>query len=142
VSSKRTGISIDAIRYYEGVRLLRVPLRTTSGRRIYSDSDVRILIIIRRARELGFTIDQIRVFFRLGVPGDAPCEEFRHLILSQINNVRAKISELAETERVLVRAIAHCSGNAAPRCLAPDFLFGDPKEVIGTPTGTEGPLPP
>jgi MerR family mercuric resistance operon transcriptional regulator len=126
--SKRAGVNIDAIRYYESIKLLPVPMRTMRGRRVYAQSDVRILVFIRRARELGFTIDQIRVFLRSGAPENARCDEVRKLASHHLDNIRAKITNLSNAERILVRAIAQCSENAISTCPVVDFLIGDSKE--------------
>jgi DNA-binding transcriptional MerR regulator len=64
--SKRTGVNIETIRYYERVKMLAPPPRTASGRRVYDSTDLRILVFIRRARELGFSLDEIRALLRLG----------------------------------------------------------------------------
>jgi MerR family mercuric resistance operon transcriptional regulator len=126
--SKRAGVSIDAVRYYENVKLLRVPARTMQGRRIYADSDVRVLIFVRRARELGFTIDQIRVFLRLGAPDNARCHELRKLASRHLDSIRAKITELTNAECLLVQAIAQCSRDATSTCPIPNCLIDGSKE--------------
>ena len=58
--SKRSGVKIETIRYYERVKMLPAPPRTASGRRVYGTTDLRILAFIRRSRELGFSLDDIR----------------------------------------------------------------------------------
>jgi MerR family mercuric resistance operon transcriptional regulator len=58
--SRRTGVHIETIRYYEKVKMLPPPPRTEGGRRVYGSSQMRTLTFIRRARELGFTLDEIR----------------------------------------------------------------------------------
>jgi len=55
--SKRGGVNIETIRYYERVKMLAPPLRTASGRRVYDESDLRSLVFIRRSRALGFSLD-------------------------------------------------------------------------------------
>jgi MerR family mercuric resistance operon transcriptional regulator len=59
--ARLSGVNIEAIRYYERVKMLPVPPRTTSGRRVYGAMDLRILVFIRRSRELGFSPSQCRV---------------------------------------------------------------------------------
>jgi MerR family transcriptional regulator, mercuric resistance operon regulatory protein len=63
---ERSGVNIETIRYYERVKMLAPPPRTDSGRRVYHSTDLRILIFIRRSRELGFSLDEIRALLRLG----------------------------------------------------------------------------
>jgi len=71
--SELTGVNIETIRYYERTKVLPVPPRTDSGRRVYQSSDVRTLAFLRRARELGFSLDDIRTLLRLGGPEKASC---------------------------------------------------------------------
>ena len=66
VLSKRSGVNIETIRYYERVKMLAPPPRTASGRRVYDLTDLRILVFIRRSRELGFSLDEIRALLQLG----------------------------------------------------------------------------
>jgi len=58
--SRVTGVNIETIRYYERVKMLPAPPRTASGRRLYGSNEARLLAFIRRSRELGFTLDEIR----------------------------------------------------------------------------------
>jgi MerR family transcriptional regulator, mercuric resistance operon regulatory protein len=126
--SKLSRVGIDAIRYYEKIKLLRAPTRSPQGRRFYAASDVPILVFIRRARELGFTIDQIRVFLKSGAPDNARCEEIQKLASLHIDSIRARITQLSKAEAVLVRALAQCSGDATRTCPIADFLMDDVKE--------------
>jgi MerR family transcriptional regulator, mercuric resistance operon regulatory protein len=70
--SKRSGVNIETIRYYERVKMLAPPLRTANGRRVYDLTDLRILVFIRRSRELGFSLDEIRALLQLGGPERLP----------------------------------------------------------------------
>ena len=67
--SRVSGVNIETIRYYERVKMLAPPPRTASGRRVYRSTDLRVLVFIRRSRELGFSLDEIRALLRLGGPG-------------------------------------------------------------------------
>ena len=75
--SKLTGVNIVTIRYYEQIKMLPVPPRTAGGRRVYDASHVRILAFMRRSRELGFSLDEIRALIRLGGPERASCRQVR-----------------------------------------------------------------
>jgi len=66
--SRLSGVNIETIRYYERIKMLPAPRRTTSGRRVYSTTELRILAFIRRSRELGFSLNEIRALLRLGAP--------------------------------------------------------------------------
>src|SRR5437588_11585102 len=77
--SRLTGANIETIRYYERIKMLPAPPRTASGRRVYGARDVRVLAFIRRARELGFSLDDIRALLRLGSPEKASCRQVREI---------------------------------------------------------------
>jgi MerR family transcriptional regulator, mercuric resistance operon regulatory protein len=115
--SKLTGVNIETIRYYEKIKMLPAPPRSESGSRIYGAEERRTLSFIRRARELGFTLDDIRALLDLSGPGkQASCAEVRALAAHHLQNIRAKIADLRKLERVLAATIALCSGDAVPDC--------------------------
>jgi len=120
--SKRSGVKIETIRYYERVKMLAPPPRTASGRRVYDMTDLRILVFIRRSRELGFSLDQIRALLRLGGPEKATCREVRKIAAQHLNDIRAKICDLTKLESLLSKTVARCSGRAAPDCPVLDVL--------------------
>ena len=66
--SRLTGVNIETIRYYEKIKVLPAPLRADNGRRVYGAMERRILAFVRRSRELGFSLDEIRTLMRLGGP--------------------------------------------------------------------------
>src|SRR5258707_2860068 len=101
--SKRIGVNIETIRYYERIKMLPAPPRTTSGRRIYGAPDLRILAFIRRSRELGFSLNEIRALLRLGATGQASCSEVKEIAAHHLHDIRAKISDLAKLERLLAK---------------------------------------
>src|SRR6266404_2317883 len=114
--SKRSGVNIETIRYYERVKMLAPPPRTASGRRVYDLTDLRILAFIRRSRELGFSLDEIRALLCLGGPGQASCGEVREIATRHLGDIRAKIGDLRKLERLLTNTVAKCKGNTAPDC--------------------------
>lgn len=120
--SKRSGVNIETIRYYERIKMLPAPPRTASGRRIFDANDLRILAFIRRSRELGFSLDQIRALIRLGAPGTASCREVKEIAARHLKDIRAKISDLTKLERLLAKTITRCSGNKVPDCPVLDIL--------------------
>src|SRR5262245_43942759 len=71
--SRLSGVNVETIRYYERIKMLPSPRRSGSGRRVYAASELRMLAFIRRARELGFSLHEIRALLRLGAPGMASC---------------------------------------------------------------------
>ena len=114
--SKRSGVNIETIRYYERVKMLAPPPRTDSGRRVYHSTDLRILVFIGRSRELGFSLDDIRALLRLGGPEKASCREVREIAAHHLEDIRARLVDLKKLERLLAKTVARCSGRMAPDC--------------------------
>src|SRR5215471_11372278 len=92
--SRLTGVHIETIRYYEKIGMLPAPPRSKSGRRVYGPKETRILSFIRRGRELGFTIDQIRALLNLAGPGKASCAEVREIAKHHLDDICSKINDL------------------------------------------------
>jgi MerR family mercuric resistance operon transcriptional regulator len=120
--SRVTGVHIETIRYYEKIKMLPAPGRTTGGHRVYGPQEVRLLGFIRRSRELGFTLDEIRALLDLGGPGKASCAEVRGVAKRHLEDIRAKIKDLKKLERLLGRTVARCSGKKVPDCPVLDIL--------------------
>jgi MerR family transcriptional regulator, mercuric resistance operon regulatory protein len=120
--SRLTGVNIETIRYYEKIKMLRPPPRTEGGRRVYGPTETRVLAFIRRARELGFRLDDIRTLLALGAPAKASCADVREIAAHHLDDIRAKIADLRKLERLLAGTIAQCSGSRVPDCPVVDIL--------------------
>ncbi len=120
--ARRTGVNIETIRYFENIGVLATPDRTEGGHRVYDEGHVRTLGFVRRARNLGFTPQEVRAILALGGPGTASCDEVRKIAEHHLEQVRAKIADLAELERLLTGTVEHCSGEAAPECAVIDLI--------------------
>jgi MerR family mercuric resistance operon transcriptional regulator len=120
--SRLTGVNIETIRYYERIKMLPAPRRTGGGHRVYGTVEARILAFIRRARELGFSLEDIRALLDLAGPGKASCAEVRKIAAHHLEDVRAKIGDLARLERLLAKTVKQCSGKAVPDCPVLDVL--------------------
>lgn len=120
--SRLSGVNIETIRYYERIRMLPLPPRSGSGRRIYDSTHLRTLVFIRRSRELGFSLEEIRTLLRLGGPAKATCREVREIATHHLEDIRAKLSDLKKLERLLASTVAKCSGRTAPDCPVLDIL--------------------
>jgi MerR family mercuric resistance operon transcriptional regulator len=112
----RTGCKIETIRYYERIGLLPAVPRTEGGHRIYRDDHARRLAFIRRARELGFSLDQVRELLAWADEDDPVCEEVQAIAARHRDRIRAKIADLRSLERALSKAIAQCETGVAPEC--------------------------
>jgi MerR family mercuric resistance operon transcriptional regulator len=120
--SKRSGVNIETIRYYERIKMLPAPPRTASGRRVYGPAEARTLAFIRRSRDLGFTLQEVRALLALGGPGRARCADVRKIASAHLASVRNKLSDLVKLESVLAETVAQCSDRAAPDCPVLDML--------------------
>jgi MerR family mercuric resistance operon transcriptional regulator len=124
--SKRSGVNVETIRYYERVKILPAPPRTAAGRRVYSTTDLRTLAFIRRSRELQFPLDAIRKLLRLGAPRIATCREVQKIAMFHLEDIRSKINTLAKLESLLAQTIARCSPAMPSDCPVLEILDSRP----------------
>ena len=124
--SRSTGVNIETIRYFEKVGLIEPPPRTEGGHRVYGDDHLRALGFIRRARELGFTPEEVRGILALGGPTDACCDEVREIASGHLHTVRSKMADLARLEKLLASTIDRCSGDHVPHCAVIDMIEQEP----------------
>jgi MerR family mercuric resistance operon transcriptional regulator len=121
--SRRTGCNIETIRYYERIALLPVPVRSAGRYRLYDTADIRRLAFIRRSRQLGFTVDEVRTLLFLSANGGRGARaNVRELAESHLAEVRAKIVDLRAIERVLADAVRRCAAGEVPSCPIIDAL--------------------
>ena len=110
-----SGCHLETIRYYERIGLLAAPLRTSSGYRNYTAQDVARLRFIKRGRELGFSLDEIRTLVELAdQPGHA-CSDVDRLVLTHLVEVRQRIADLQRLEAELQR-LAGCNQSSVKDC--------------------------
>ena len=119
----RTGCNIETIRYYERVGLLPPPPRSMGGHRLYGEGLIRRLNFVRRSRDLGFSIEEIRELLRLVDGGTYTCREVEQLARDHVREIRRKIADLRRLQRVFEMMAAQCSGDAVPDCPIIDALF-------------------
>lgn len=120
--ARATGCNLETIRYYETAGILPPPARTDAGHRTYGTSDVQRLRFVLRARELGFSLDDVRGLLGLGDGALRTCAEVREKTEAHLTDVRAKIADLQRIETVLSRTAALCSGGDRPECPVLDSL--------------------
>jgi MerR family mercuric resistance operon transcriptional regulator len=124
--SRQTQCNIETIRYYERIGLLPKPQRQGRYRR-YDADDIARLRFIRRARQLGFTLDGVRTLLGLAATDGEPARaEARSLAAAHVADIRAKIADLRAMERVLTDAICECDAGNPPRCPLIQVLSGEP----------------
>ena len=120
--SAATGVNIETIRYYEKIGLMPPPPRTEGRQRIYDASHLKRLTFIRRGRELGFSLDQIRELLGLVRGHDLTCGDVKTMTDTHVTDIRRKVKDLKKLERVLTQLSAQCGGDAVPDCPILDAL--------------------
>lgn len=106
--ARRTGMSIDAIRFYEKSGLLPHPARSKSGYRLYQESTLEDLAFIQKAQALGFSLDEIRRLVAIQRRPNEACSHVRDLIFQKLTIVRKKMEELHSLEAGLADALRRC----------------------------------
>lgn len=120
--SRLTGVNIETIRYYERIGIMPVPPRTIGGQRIYSQDHVGRLRFIRRSRELGFSLDEIRALLGLADRHALTCAEVRNIARAHIVDIRQRVKDLKKLERILSNLADQCHGTKVPECPLLDTL--------------------
>lgn len=123
--SNRTSVHIETIRYYEREGVLPVPTRSVSGRRLYDDTDVRLLNFIHKCRGLGFSLKEVVSLMSLIDTGSYTCKQVHDLTLLHAKEVREKIVNLNKMEKVLLDMVRQCGKGNVPQCPIIDSLFSD-----------------
>ncbi len=121
--SAESGCNIETIRYYEKIGLMPKPHRSAGGHRLYGREEAKRLTFIRRSRELGFNLAQVRGLLDLADSENFTCAEVRGLTSEHLLQVQEKIKDLKRLERVLKKMIANCVGRAVPECPIIDALY-------------------
>ena len=114
--AKAAGVNLETIRYYERIGLIAKPARTSGGQRSYSSADARHMAFVRRARDLGFSIDDIRALLKLAAPGKRSCADVQSIASAHLTSVQTKLADLARLEKILAATVDRCSGDASPAC--------------------------
>jgi Cd(II)/Pb(II)-responsive transcriptional regulator len=108
--AKETGVKVVTIRYYEQVGILPEPSRTTGNYRTYTVEHVDRLRFVRRCRDLGFSLDQIKDLFRLSSEDLSSCKEVCQLAERHIEEIEEKIADLKRLASELRQISSSCSG--------------------------------
>jgi len=121
--SSESGVNIETIRYYEKIGVMPKPGRSSGGYRLYTAEHLKRLTFIRRGRELGFTLDELRGLLRLVDGHSYTCAEVRAMTLAHVADIHRKITDLKRLERVMTGISSRCSGRRVPDCPIIDALF-------------------
>jgi MerR family mercuric resistance operon transcriptional regulator len=122
--SQQTGCNIETIRYYERIRMMPKPPRTQGGHRLYAYEHLKRLTFIRRSRELGFSLEQIRDLLRFVDGGRYTCSQVKAITLDHLEEVRGRMKDLRKLEKVLKTMASQCDRGKVPDCPVIDALSG------------------
>jgi MerR family mercuric resistance operon transcriptional regulator len=123
--AKLSGVNSETIRYYETIDLMPDPPRSEHGHRIYDDSHLKRLSFVRRTRELGFTLKEVRALLELVDSDDYTCGEIRDRTVAHLNDVTRKIRDLQKMQRTLRSMASKCDGGQVPECQIIDRLYAN-----------------
>ena len=113
--SRRTGVKIPTIRYYEQMGLIDAPERSEGNQRRYSKDGLKRLSFIRHSRELVFSIEDIKGLLELNQHPEKPCHDAHNIAVQHLNDVQARIAKLRRLERELKR-ISACHADSIANC--------------------------
>jgi MerR family copper efflux transcriptional regulator len=125
-ASKASGVSVKMIRHYEAIGLLPKVARTFANYRVYRESDVHTLRFIRRARALGFSMDQIQDLLGLWQNKSRSSASVKKITGRHVDELNRKIAELQAMVGTLEHLAQHCHGDHRPECPILDDLSSRP----------------
>ena len=121
-AARRSGVSAKMVRHYESLGLLPAVQRTDAGYRQYGDSEVHTLRFIRRARDLGFSMDEIAQLLKLWQNRRRSSAEVRRIASRHIDDLSRKLAEMEAMRRTLQHLVHCCHGDDRPDCPILDEL--------------------
>jgi len=124
--ARATGTKSETIRYYERIGLLPRPPRTTANYRSYGTAELARLSFIRRARALGFSIEQVSALLELADRRDRSCETVDALAREHLETIEAKIADLTALRRELADLVGQCRQGTIAECRILDALAPSP----------------
>jgi MerR family transcriptional regulator, mercuric resistance operon regulatory protein len=120
--SERTEVNIETIRYYERIGILPNPPRSAGGHRLYGKEHAQRLVFIRRSRQLGFSLDQVRELLGLSSGRHMTCARVKNITEQHIADIRHRVRDLKRLERVLSELTSQCRGDEMGQCPILDAL--------------------
>lgn len=121
--SRETTVNIETIRYYERIGIMPKPDRTEGGNRQYNHDQLKRLFFIKRCRELGFSIEEIRALLQMVDRADFTCGEVHSMTVDHLATVKKKLTDLRRLEKSLRSMAAECGKGDVPACPIIDTLF-------------------
>jgi Cu(I)-responsive transcriptional regulator len=121
-AAKESGVSVKMIRHYEAIGLLKNVARTFANYRVYSDNDVHTLRFIKRARTLGFSMDDIRELLALWQNRSRPSASVKKIAGGHMQDLKRRIVEMQSMVETLEHLTHNCHGDGRPDCPILDDL--------------------
>ena len=115
-AARASGVSAKTIRYYEAAGLITTAGRSAGGYRVYTQADVHVLQFIRRARDLGFSIERIRPLLDLWRNKSRASRDVKRLALDHIAEITTKLVAMATVRDAVQELADKCEGNDRPEC--------------------------
>jgi len=115
-AANATGVTAKMIRYYESIGLIKESARTDAGYRIYGENDLHTLRFVKRARKLGFSIEQIRDLLTLWHDPTRASKDVKAVAKSHVEELDRRIAELTEMRDTLNHLARNCAGDHRPDC--------------------------
>jgi MerR family copper efflux transcriptional regulator len=124
-AANASGVSAKMIRYYESIGLIRAPLRTDSNYRVYREDEVHVLRFVKRARTLGFSVEETATLLGLWQDKSRASAEVKDIAIGHIAALETKIAELQSMVKTLKHLAHCCGGDNRPDCPILDYLAGE-----------------
>lgn len=121
-AAQASGVSAKMIRYYEGIGLIGPATRSEANYRVYSSGDIHTLKFIRRARSLGFSVEEMSRLLELWRNRARNSADVKRLAIRHVEELEAKIAEMRQMAETLRHLAQHCSGDSRPECPILDDL--------------------
>jgi len=122
--SRRTGVHVETIRYYERIGVMPRPKRSDGGHRLYNVPQLNRLAFIKRSRDLGFSLKEVLTLLALVDSGEMTCSEVHALTVEHLTDVKSKIADLRKLEHALKDLAAQCSLGNVSNCPIVETLYG------------------
>jgi len=127
---RATGTKVETIRFYEKIGLLATPARTNGNYRDYSTGQLARLSFIRRARDLGFTLDQVRALLTLADDRDQSCSAVDAVAREHLDHIDQKIADLSALRHELGDLVSQCTQGAISECRIIEALGPPEKQEL------------
>jgi len=123
VLAQQSAVNSETIRYYERIELMPNPKRSEGGHRLYNSNHLKRLIFIRRCRELGFSLEEIKNLLGLVDTGEYSCDEVKLQTEAHLKDVQQKVRDLKKMESMLKDLVAECRNGKLSSCPIVEALY-------------------